>query len=226
MLLPDGALVIVRSAEGHAKVAVNTAESASPAESIFGNWVRDSFNGAPVTPGFMQKVSEQGVAANAGYDGATDDPTRDCRPANPVRAMFAPGTPSQIRHENDRVVIQHEFMDTSRIVYLDATDKTPTSTPSEMGHSVGRIHDGVLTVNTNNFSEGVLLTHVKDSGLLHSDKMTLREVFSMDTVSGNLLYHWEATDPLFFTAPIGGQLILSPTTIAVDRYDCQRQTDD
>ena len=51
MHLPDGSVVEVRSTEGHANIAVNTDMPAESPDSIFGNWVRDSFNGAPVTSG-------------------------------------------------------------------------------------------------------------------------------------------------------------------------------
>ena len=223
MHLPDGSVVTVRSSEGRANIAVNTEVPAASAHSIFGNWVRDSFDGAPVTPGFDHNISDEGRAANAGYDGASDDPTLDCSPANPVRAMFAPGSPSEIRREDNRVVIRHEFMDTTRLVFLGQADRPPSTAPDEMGVSTGHFADDQLTVDTRNFSHGVLLTHVGDSGVLHSKQMTLREVFSVDANTGHLIYRWEAIDPLYFTAPIGGQLALSPTKLDIGSFDCQPQ---
>lgn len=224
MQLPDGSVVTLRSAEGRAKIEVNTGANTEQPQSIFGNWVRDSFTGAPVNPGFLESISDEGRAANAGYDGATDDPTLDCRPTNPVRAMFAPGTPTEIRREDDRVLIRHEFMDTTRLILLNRPSHVPTSRPGEMGVSTGRFENGELTVETTNFAPGVLLTHVEDSGVLHSKQMTLREVFSVDAQSGQLVYHWEAIDPVYFTAPIDGQLNLSPTGLTIGSFNCQPHT--
>ena len=139
--------------------------------------------------------------------------------------MLGPGTPTEISRVDDRVVIRHEFMDTTRIVFLDQADRLPTAAPVEMGVSTGRFADGELTVETANFTPGVLLTHVKDSGVLHSDQMTLREVFSVDAKTGQLIYRWEAIDPLYFIAPIDGQIDLSPTKLTIGSYDCQPQAD-
>ncbi len=224
MLLPDGERVVLRSIEGRADIAVNTTESARSAESIFGRWILDSFSGAPVTPGFMANVADKGHAANAGYDGSTDDPTLRCSPANPVRAMFAPGTPTEILKQDNRVIIRHEFMDTSRIVHLDTIATDGSIAPHEMGYSTGRLDRGRLSIETTNFAPGVLLTHVKDSGVLHSDRMTLHEELSVDADSGELIYRWEASDPEYFTRPIGGQLALSATELMLETYDCEPQT--
>jgi hypothetical protein len=221
--LPDGSVVTMRSAEGRANIAVNATAPSMPAArgSIFGLWVRDSFTGAPVTPGFLDTITDAGRTANAGYDGSRDDPTRDCRPANPVRAMFAPGTPTVIRQEDDRIVIHHEFMDTVRTVYLAPAPEDELLTASEMGFSTGYFEGDKLVVETAHFAPGVLLTHVKNSGVLHSDQMTLTESFVVDPESGQLSYDWEAKDPLYFSASIGGQLGLSPTPLPVGRFDCQ-----
>jgi hypothetical protein len=224
--LPDGGIVTMRSEQGRANIAVNPEESgaAEVRESIFGLWVRDSFTGAPVRRGFLETITEAGKQANSQYDGSRDDPTRDCRPVNPVRAMFAPGSPTEIRQEQDRVVMRHEFMDTTRVIYLDASQ--PAGKPDEMGFSIGRFEDGILIVETDNFTPGVLLTHVENSGVLHSDQMTLSEAFEVDRDTGQLIYRWEAKDPLYFTGTIGGQLRISPTLLPLDQFDCQPQSDD
>jgi hypothetical protein len=224
--LPDGETVTMRSEQGHANIAVNPDASVKDAvrESIFGLWVRDSFSGAPVRPGFLETITAAGRQANSQYVGSRDDPTRNCRPVNPVRAMFAPGTPTEIRQEQDRVVIQHEFMDTTRIIYLDTVP--PAAERGEMGRSAGRLEDGALFVKTYNFSPGVLLTHVQDSGVLHSEEMTLSESFAIDARTGQLIYSWEATDALYFTEPIGGELGLSPTSLPISEFDCEPQETD
>lgn len=224
----DGSMVTMRSSEGRANIAVNATAPSFPTarDSVFGLWVRDSFTGAPVNPGFLDTITEAGRTANAGYDGSRDDPTRDCRPANPVRAMFAPGTPTEIRQEDDRIVIHHEFMDTVRTVYLAPEIEDGLPDAGEMGYSTGYFEGDKLFVESVHFSPGVLLTHVENSGVLHSDRMTLTETFAVDTESGQLIYDWEAKDLLYFPASIGGQLGLSPTPLPVGRFDCQPISED
>ena len=224
--LPDGTTVTMRSVEGRADISVNpvTTDSVDIRESIFGNWVRDSFDGAPVRAGFLAVINAAGRAANSQYDGTRDDPTLRCSPVNPVRAMFAPGTPTEIRREGNRVVIRHEFMDTTRIVHLDATAiDSDDQTPDIMGVSRGRIDNGALVVETRNFAPGVLLTHVGDSGVLHSGRMQLTESLRVDPATGQLLYRWEARDAEYFSDTIGGELGLSPTSLTIGRFNCEPQ---
>jgi hypothetical protein len=201
---------------------VNTASPATPTgpQSVFGLWVRDSFTGVPVGPDVLDKVTEVGRNANASYDPLRDDPTINCRPANPVRAWAAPGQPTEIREESGRVVIQHEFMDTTRIVHLNSQDRPADVVRSEMGYSTGHMEDGALIVETAYFDAGVLLTHVRDSGLMHGSALQLREEFSVVAETGQLRYQWEARDPEYWLEPISSQLLLSPTRLQIGTFDC------
>lgn len=221
--LADGTTLTLRSAAGRANIAVNDATTAAGQDSVFGSWVRDSFAGIPVSKESLDGITEAGRAANSDYDGLRDDPSLDCRAANPVRAFAAPGLPVQIRMEGKNLVIQHEFMDTTRVVYMN-TDQPPAGlAPREMGHSIGHLSDSDLIVETSLFTPGVLLTHVKDSGILHSESMILTETFSVNSDSGNLDYSWIATDSQFFGQPISGGLALAPTTLAIGTFDCKTE---
>lgn len=225
--LPDGSSVTLRTVQGRANIAVNNLSAADKTNStVFGFWIRDSFAGEPVTPGFLDLITAAGREANTAYDGSRDDPTLNCSPANPVRAWVAPGSPTEIRDEGDRILIRHEFMDTSRIVHMNEDDVPEGAAPSEMGSSTGRIDHDELVVETRNFKRGVLLTHVGDSGVLHSDKMRLVERYSVNSETGQLEFRWEATDVEYFGGVISGQLNLSPTTLPVGTYDCVIQTGD
>ena len=219
--LPDGSSVTMRSAEGHAVISVNpdSGGAAEKRDSVFGNWVRDSFTGAPVRPGFLELITEVGREVNSHYVSSRDDPTRECRPVNPVRAILAPGTPLAIRRDGEQVVVQHEFMDTTRIIHL--SDRAPKGQRGEMGWSNGRFEDGTLVVETRHFAPGVLLTQVQGSGVLHSDGLTLVESFGVDPDTGQLVYQWDATDPDYFSGTIGGQLRLSPTSLTIGEFNCE-----
>jgi hypothetical protein len=59
---------------------------------------------------------------------------------------------------------------------------------------------------------------------LHSDELHLTEVISVDPASGELRIQWEARDALYFPKPISGELLLSPTGLAIDKFNCVNQT--
>ena len=119
-------MLILRSVKGHARIDVNNVDPASApkTESVLGMWLRDSFSGPPLTPGFAENISAAGFAASSAYVGSRDDPTRECSPVNPVRAWIAPGTPTEIRERDGRIEIRHEFMDTTRIVTMSGDRPT------------------------------------------------------------------------------------------------------
>jgi hypothetical protein len=87
-----------------------------------------------------------------------------------ARVYSQPGLPTQIRHDGDRVIIHHEFMDTVRIVHL-GLDRHATEAPrSEMGHSIGKLEeDGTPVAETARFSEGAVradVSHTEDFELV------------------------------------------------------------
>jgi hypothetical protein len=219
----DGQTLTLRSTAGHARIGVNNVdvETASKRQSVLGMWLRDSFSGPPMKPGFPELITDAGRAANTHYIGSRDDPTRQCSPVNPVRAWIAPGTPTEIREHNGRVVIQHEFMDTTRTVVMDGGELPGDIKRSDMGYSTGRFDGQTLIVDTSYFEAGVMLTHAgEDSGVLHSEDLELTEIFSVVPDSGELKIQWAARDAQYFPEPITGELLLSPTNLAIDKFDC------
>jgi hypothetical protein len=223
LLLADGSTITLRSDKGRANIKVAGSGSAEKRVSVLGLWVRDSFRGISVTKESRNAITETGIAANAAYDSIKDDPSLDCRVANPVRGFAAPGLPTEFRMDGENLIIQHEFMDTSRIVYMN-TDELPADLePNEMGHSTGRFDENVLIIETSRFSPGVLLTQVADSGVLHSEDMHLKETFKVGEKNGNLQYSWIATDPQYFGVPLEGGLVLAPTTLKVVPFNCERE---
>lgn len=222
-----GESFVFRSAAGRANIKVNTQIKTTKRQSVFGKWIRDSFNGAPMDVATLNNINEAGKKLNLQYEAARDDPTNLCSPVNPMRAWITPGSPTEIRHESEYVIIQHEFMDTTRKIKLidpkaNSNKITTNTAGSIMGTSVGYITDtGTLVVETYQFSAGVFITQLKNSGVLHSSDLTMREEFSLDAESGRLRYRWQARDPQYFPEAITGQLLLSSTELDIGIYDCQ-----
>ena len=224
----NGDSITLRTDEGRAVIAVNETaeEQVIQSDSIFGRWVRDSFAGNATEPGFQDVINEAGQAANAQYNSFIHDPSLFCSSSTPVRIWIAPGNPSEISRQGDRIVMQHEFMDTTRMIYLDPATAPIDVQPSVAGFSLGRFEGDELVVETTNFSAGVLLSHTSagSDGVVHSDALELIERYRVDE-NGDLIFSWEATDSKYFTGPIRGGVSLSATTLAPGTYDCEVETE-
>jgi len=223
----NGEMLTLRSTAGRARVEVNNVSSVSPqgSRTVFGTWLRDSFSGAPVTPGFLDLLTDAGRAASASYIGSRDDPTQKCSPVNPFRAWIAPGAPTVIRERNGHIEIQHEFMDTTRIIAMHGSPRPDRIQRSEMGYSTGRFDGQSLLIETTYFEAGVMITHVgEDGGVLHSEDLEMTEALSVTPDTGELKIQWAARDAQYFPQAITGELLLSPSELEIDRFDCVPQT--
>ena len=219
----NGESITLRTAEGRAVIAVNDESEAETLkrDSIFGKWVRNGFSGNPTEAGFQEAINDRGRAANARYNSFYDDPSLHCSSSTAVRIWIAPGNPSEIRQEGDRIVMQHEFMDTTRIIYMNRQSAPQEVSPGVVGFSLGRFEGDELIVETTKFLEGVLLSHVGpgSDGVVHSDALKLVERYRVDEF-GDLVFRWEATDSKYFSEPIRGGLSLSATSLDLGQYDC------
>ena len=80
------------------------------------------------------KASDSATA----FDPIKDDPAIYCDPASPVRFWVNVNEPFEIKREANAVVVEHQFMDSRRVIHLDRT-APPAGTPrSTMGYSTGR----------------------------------------------------------------------------------------
>jgi len=106
-------------------------------------------------------------------------------------------------------------------------DKHIADKPGEWYDIIGRFEGNELIVETDNFTEGVLLSHVGEGsgGIVHSDALKLIERYRVDA-DGNLAFSWEATDSNYFSGPIRGGVVLSPTALDLDEYNCEKAIQD
>lgn len=184
--------------------------TAEPQGGIFGTWLL--LSGPPPddereeeSVSMHDHMTDAGERAVAAYDPFSDDPVLRCSPVGILRVWYAPDTPLQISRDGNRIVLRHEWMDVERIVHLDI-DTHPTGGPRmTLGHSIGRLNDGVLTIETANFPAGVVSQYVGEGGsdsirgLLHSDALTTTETIQFDEQSQTLRVTTELKDPVYFT---------------------------
>lgn len=80
-------------------------------------------------------------------NGPENDPKLHCQPYGFVRQVMNP-LPMIIRRDGEHLLIQYEEWSLLRTIYMDGRPHPQYRTPSLLGHSVGRIEDGVLIVET------------------------------------------------------------------------------
>ncbi len=173
----------------------------------------------------INHLTPEGEEAVAGYDPFLDDPTLRCSPVAIRRVWSAPSEPLNIRREGDAVIIHHEWMDTERVIHLDA-ERPADMSPSTLGYSIGRFEGGTLVVETGNFTPGVLRQYVEEEGqptrgLLHSEELELVERISLDPETQTLNVLIERRDPKFFTRdflPIS--LDYAPSDVEIAHFGC------
>jgi hypothetical protein len=161
-------------------------------QSIVGVWTLKRFL-APRTFGVQ---TEAGKQASAAFDPIKDDPAINCDPGSPVRFWINVNEPFEIKREPDRVVVDHRFMDSRRVVHLNTP--VPADAPrSTLGYSTGRFEGGALVVSTDHFVAGAIEPR---RGILHTENLKLTERLEVNA-EGELEITMTVDDPAFFEQP-------------------------
>src|SRR5687768_11681343 len=114
---------------------------------------------------YLGALTDEGERLRAAFDPIKDDPAIYCDPASTVRFWLNVNEPSDIRRERATVVVEHQFIDSRRVIHLDRT-APPARTPrSTLGYSTGRFDGAALVIETTNF---VAATLEPRYGVMHS----------------------------------------------------------
>jgi hypothetical protein len=146
--------------------------------------------GAPYQPWAAKRVLES-------YNNrAIDDPTARCLPPGIPRGVTLGLFPQQIVQTPQQIVILYEYMNTFRVIPLNA--KHPDDIiPGYMGNSVGHWEGDTLVVDVTGFNDK---TWLAGTGTFHSDALHIVERYTrMDKDQIN--YQATMDDPNVFTKP-------------------------
>lgn len=128
-----------------------------------------------------------------------DDPKFiNCQPYGLVRQATNP-LPVQIRRDGDHLVVRYEEWSLLRNIYLDGRPHPAHKTPTLLGHSVGRVENGALIVETALVTPD-LLSDTSQVG--HSDELTAVERYTLRDKPRRLELTLTLTDPVTFTKPL------------------------
>ena len=141
-------------------------------------------------------VTDKGRASMTNVDPKATT-QKDCVPIGAPALMFYP-VATTITVQRDRVVLDVDWMDSERIVYLDGR-KPPANQTSLHGFSVGRWEDKTLVVETVNFREHPMGL---STSLPSSTQKRLIERFSLSPDGKALIYSGSVEDPVYLAKPI------------------------
>jgi hypothetical protein len=175
---------------------------------IFGTWLlapipnRSTSGPQPM----IQLMTPAGEKAVAAYDPFKDDPTFRCDPVAIRRVWGAPGTPLEIVHDGNDIVLHHEWMDVRRVVHMNMKEHPKNGKRTSLGHSIGHMEGDTLVIETANYAPGVLNQYVEQAGqptrgLLHSAALTSVERIHLDAARQRIVVEIDLADPDFFTQP-------------------------
>lgn len=148
----------------------------------------------PLTPEYRARYAAQIDGLKRGV--RLFDPTSNCLPPGMPWMMNMP-YPMQILQAADQMVIIGEWEGQIRRIYTDGRKPPEDLDRTYNGYSTGHWDKGVLTVETVGLRGD---TALNDSGLQHSDQMTVRERFSIND-KGQLVDEITTVDPKTFTTP-------------------------
>jgi hypothetical protein len=146
------------------------------------------------TPSLLE-LTEAGQRAADGHDPANTSSKASCEPRPIPRIMIA-GDRKSIELADDVVRIRAEYDATERVAFFDA--RSPQGRTVH-GHSLARWQDGVLIVETSNFTENP--NGITD-GFPSSNEKHLVERFALNADGQSLLYSFELTDPVYLAEPL------------------------
>jgi hypothetical protein len=122
----------------------------------------------------------------------------NCQPYGFVREVTNP-LPMQIVRDGEHLVVRYEEWALLRPIYLDGRAHPEYRTPSLLGHSVGRVENGMLIVET----ERVTPDRISDTSQIgHSGELKGVERYTVRDNPRRLELTLTLEDPVMFTKPL------------------------
>jgi hypothetical protein len=161
----------------------------------------------------MQLAGQASAAWNAALDAmltplgrqvrAANLPENDpkflnCQPYGFVREVTNP-LPMQIQRDGQHLRIRYEEWSLLRPIYMDGRPQPTLRTPSLLGHSVGRVENGALVIETTLVTPDLLSDSTQVG---HSGELTGVERYVVRDNPRRLELTLTLTDPVTFTKPV------------------------
>lgn len=193
-----------------------TAVPTTQSDSIDGVWAMKRF----AVSRYAGVLTAEGERLRAAFDPIKDDPAIYCDPASPVRLWVNVNEPFEIKRDANAgaVIVDHQLMDTRRVIHLNETAPPPGTPRSTMGYSTGRFDGDALLIETTNF---VAATLEPRFGVMHSADLKLTERLEVNALTHELEITWTIDDPVVFKAPHTQKENFVRTDRGREPYNCK-----
>ena len=205
---------VLRSSTLFGATPATTAVPEAQRESIEGVWAMKTF----AVSRYIGALTDEGERLRAAFDPIKDDPAIYCDPASPVRFWVNVNEPFEIRRDGDTVVVDHQFMDSRRVIHLGETAPPPGTPRSAMGYSTGRLDGGALVIETTSFTAGALEPR---RAVVHTADMELKERIEVNEQTHELEITWTIDDPVVFKEPHTQKEVFVRTERWREPYNCK-----
>jgi uncharacterized protein DUF6152 len=205
---------VLRSSTLFGATPATTAVPETQRESIEGVWAMKRF----AVSRYIGALTAEGERLRAAFDPVKDDPAIYCDAASPVRFWVNVNEPFEIKRDGNSVVVDHQFMDSRRVIHLDETGPPPGTARSAMGYSTGRFDGSALLVDTASF---VAATLEPRYGVMHSADLKLTERIEVNPQTHELEITWTIDDPVVFNEPHTQKEIYVRTERWGEPYNCK-----
>jgi len=183
-------------------------------ESIVGVWAMKRFR----VDKYIGALTAEGEQLRAAFDPVKDDPAIYCDPASPVRFWVNVNEPFEIERDGDTIVVDHQFMDTKRVIHLNQTAPPPGTARSTMGYSTGRFDGNALVIETTSFVAATLEPRER---VMHSAGLKLTERLEVNAQTHELEITWTIDDPVVFKEPYTQTELYVRTDRGNEPYNCK-----
>jgi hypothetical protein len=205
---------VLRSSTLFSATPPTTPVQEAQSESIEGVWAMKTF----AVPYYTGALTDEGERLRAAFDPINDDPAIDCDPASPVRFWVNVNEPFEIRRDGNTVVVDHQFMDSRRVIHLNETAPPPGTPRSTMGYSTGRFDGDALVVETASFVAAALEPR---RAVVHTADLELTERLELNATTHELEITWTIHDPAVFKGPHTQREVFVRTERWNEPYDCK-----
>ncbi len=205
---------VLRSSTLFSATPPTTAVPDTQRESIEGVWAMKTF----AVSYYTGVLTEEGERLRAAFDPIKDDPAIYCDPASPVRFWVNVNEPFEIRRDGNTVVVDHQFMDSRRVIHLGETAPPPGTPRSTMGYSTGRFDGDALVIETTSFAAAALEPR---RAVVHTENLVLTERLEVNAATHELEITWTIRDPVVFKEPHTQKEFFVRTERWREPYDCK-----
>jgi hypothetical protein len=205
---------VLRSSTLFDATPATTAVPEAQRESIEGVWAMKRF----AVSRYIGALTDEGERLRAAFDPIKDDPAIYCQPGSPVRFWVNVNEPFEIKRDGNTVVVDHQFMDTKRVIHLNETAPPAGTARSAMGYSTGRFDGNALVIETTSFVAAALEPRY---AVMHSADLKLTERIEVNPQTHELEITWTIDDPVVFKAPHTQKEIYVRTERWHEPYNCK-----